>query len=120
MVGEPPEVAANGQPVEPLEMDREELLASQARLRERVALLESRLRKRDEQRRAMLHIMADLHALNNAAALRRKAMIHILGDYDQLLHETQEVVRTRDRALAEAAAEAPSEARLAGTNDVAR
>src|SRR5439155_1987770 len=31
--------------------------------------------------------------------------LHILGDYDQLLREAQEVVRARDRALAEAAAE---------------
>jgi signal transduction histidine kinase len=70
-----------------------------------VTLLEARLRKRDEQRRALLHIMADLHDLNQAAALRRTAMIHILGDYDQLLREAQEVVRARDQALAEAAAE---------------
>jgi PAS domain S-box-containing protein len=103
MIGEPPEVAASGQP--PEELDYAALLASQTRLREQVALLEARLRKRDAQRRAMLHIMADLHDLNHAAALRRKAMIHILSDYDQLLHETQEVVRARDQALAEAAAE---------------
>lgn len=60
-----------------------ELSASAARLRERVETLEMRLRQRDEQRRAMLHIMVDLNDVNKRLGNQRKAMLHILGDYEQ-------------------------------------
>ena len=68
---------------------QEELVASQAKrtevaqLRRRVRDLELRLRKRDEQRRAMLHIMGELNTSNKRLADQRKAMLHILGDYEQ-------------------------------------
>ena len=52
-------------------------------LRARVDTLERRLHARDEQRRAMLHIMGDLHESNKRLANQRKAMLHILGDYEQ-------------------------------------
>src|SRR5256885_4588348 len=52
------------------------------RLRAHVETLESRLRKRDEQRRAMLHIMGDLNEVNRRLGDQRKAMLHILGDYE--------------------------------------
>jgi C4-dicarboxylate-specific signal transduction histidine kinase len=52
-------------------------------LRARVESLERRLRERDEQRRAMLHIMSDLNESNKRLANQRKAMLHILGDYEQ-------------------------------------
>ncbi|HEY7448545.1 MAG TPA: ATP-binding protein, partial [Vicinamibacterales bacterium] len=45
--------------------------------------LQQRLRQRDGQRRAMLHIMADLNQSNRRLANQRKAMLHILGDYEQ-------------------------------------
>jgi len=57
--------------------------AAMTRLRARVETLESRLRKRDEQRRAMLHIMGDLNEFNKRLANQRKAMLHILADYEQ-------------------------------------
>src|SRR5204863_4587488 len=41
------------------------------------------LRKRDEQRRAMLHIMTDLNEFNKRLGNQRKAMLHILGDYER-------------------------------------
>src|SRR6267143_1294579 len=50
------------------------------RLRAHVETLESRLRKRDEQRRAMLHIMGDLNEVNRRLGDQRKAMLHILQD----------------------------------------
>jgi C4-dicarboxylate-specific signal transduction histidine kinase len=53
------------------------------RLRAQVAVLEQRLQKRDEQRRAMLHIMGDLNESNKRLGNQRKAMLHILGDYEQ-------------------------------------
>ncbi len=52
-------------------------------LRARVETLERRLRARDEQRRAMLHIMGDLNESNKRLANQRKAMLHILADYEQ-------------------------------------
>ena len=59
------------------------LPASHTRLLEQVAVLQARLRKRDEQRRAMLHIMGDLNELNKRLSDQRKAMLHILVDYEQ-------------------------------------
>src|SRR5437763_789268 len=53
------------------------------RLRAHVETLERRLRRRDEQRRAMLHIMGDLNDSNRRLANQRKAMLHILADYEQ-------------------------------------
>src|SRR5213592_3077284 len=60
-----------------------DLLESEAALRERVRTLERHLRKRDEQRRAMLHIMTDLNEFNKRLGNQRKAMLHILGDYER-------------------------------------
>ena len=50
--------------------------AAASRLRERVEALERRLHQRDDQRRAMLHIMGDL---NDPTSARQsaQAMIHI-------------------------------------------
>lgn len=53
------------------------------RLRERVALLEHRLRKGEEQRRALLHIFSDLHEMNQRLSSQRKATLHILVDYEE-------------------------------------
>jgi C4-dicarboxylate-specific signal transduction histidine kinase len=52
-------------------------------LRAQVEILERRLQARDEQRRAMLHIMSDLNESNKRLANQRKAVIHILADYEQ-------------------------------------
>jgi C4-dicarboxylate-specific signal transduction histidine kinase len=49
----------------------------------RVETLERLLHQRDEQRRAMLHIMGDLNESNKRLGMQRKAMLHILGDYEQ-------------------------------------
>jgi hypothetical protein len=57
--------------------------ATELQLRAQVETLEIRLRKRDEQRRAMLHIMGDLNESNKRLANQRKAMLHILADYEQ-------------------------------------
>ena len=55
--------------------------AAASELRAQVETLERRLRQRDEQRRAMLHIMGDLNEFNKRLANQRKAMLHILADY---------------------------------------
>ncbi len=68
-------------------------------LRARVEMLERRLRQRDEQRRAMLHIMGDLNESNRRLASQRKAMLHILADYEQdrrrLARQTERLNRSR-------------------------
>src|SRR5256885_12802893 len=58
-------------------------VTAEHRLRAHVETLERRLQKRDEQRRAMLHIMGDLSEFNKRLANQRKAMLHILADYEQ-------------------------------------
>jgi two-component system C4-dicarboxylate transport sensor histidine kinase DctB len=55
---------------------------TEALLRAQVASLERRLQQRDQQRRAMLHMMGDLNESNKRLANQRKAMIHILADYE--------------------------------------
>jgi C4-dicarboxylate-specific signal transduction histidine kinase len=73
-----------------------------SQLHARVQTLERRLQKRDEQRRAMLHIMGDLHEFNRRLAHQRKAMLHILADYERdrgrLARQTQRLDNSR-RAL---------------------
>src|SRR3989442_2285572 len=56
---------------------------AESQLLVRVETLERRLRKRDEQRRAMLDIMGDLNEFNKRLANQRKATHHILADYEQ-------------------------------------
>src|SRR6266850_8500888 len=71
-------------------------------LRAHVETLERRLRQRDDQRRAMLHIMGDLNEFNKRLANQRKAMLHILADYEQdrrrLARQTERLDNSR-RAL---------------------
>src|SRR3989475_3530607 len=75
---------------------------AESQLLVRVETLERRLRKRNEQRRAMLHIMGDLNESNNRLANQRKAMLHILADYEQdrrrLARQTERLDNSR-RAL---------------------
>jgi C4-dicarboxylate-specific signal transduction histidine kinase len=76
--------------------------ATESHLRAHVQTLELRLRKRDEQRRAMLHIMGDLNEVNRRLADQRKAMLHILVDYEtdrsRLARQTERLNNSR-RAL---------------------
>jgi len=71
-------------------------------LRERVAELEQRVRRAEERRRALLHIMGDLNETNRRLGDQRKAMLHILGDYEQdrsrLAKQTERLDNSR-RAL---------------------
>src|SRR5712691_11606616 len=67
---------------------------TESRLRAQVETLEWRLRKRDEQRRAMLHIMGDLNEVNRRLGDQRKAMLHILVDYEK---DRSRLARQTDR-----------------------
>ena len=56
---------------------------SQATLHEQLRVLEERVRKGEQRRRALIHIMSDLNGLNKRLGDQRKAMIHILSDYEK-------------------------------------
>src|SRR5438477_1832958 len=75
---------------------------TESRLQAKVVTLQRRLRKGDERRRAMLHIIGDLNEFNKRLADQRKAMIHILADYEldrrRLAAQTERLDNSR-RAL---------------------
>src|SRR6266513_930571 len=75
---------------------------TESRLRAQVETLDRRLRKGDQQRRAMLHIMGDLNESNKRLTNHRKAILHILADYEQdrrrLARQTERLDNSR-RAL---------------------
>jgi C4-dicarboxylate-specific signal transduction histidine kinase len=64
-------------------LELEELLAERAALRRERDTLRQRVRKGEERRRAMVHIMGDLNRANKKLADQRKAMLHILVDYEK-------------------------------------
>ncbi len=66
--------------------DLEAILEAHARLYQQKEVLEERVRKSEERRRAMIHIMDDMNQLNKKLADQRKAMLHILADYEQDRH----------------------------------
>src|SRR6059058_2907720 len=74
-----------------------------SRFRAQVETLERRLRERDEQRHAMLHIMGDLNESNKRLANQRRAMLHILVDYEQdrrrLAEQTERLDNSRRAVL---------------------
>lgn len=111
-------ISASRDEVGPLHSEgatRTELLQENIRLRRQVEELDVRLRRADERRRAMLHIMGELNGSNKRLADQRKAMLHILTDHEEdrrrlgrqkerldnsrraLLHILQDVHRTNLR-----------------------
>jgi C4-dicarboxylate-specific signal transduction histidine kinase len=87
---------------QPAVTERRAAAGAESQLRAQVETLALRLRKRDEQRRAVLHIMGDLNVSNKRLANQRKAMLHILADYEQdrrrLARQTERLDNSR-RAL---------------------
>src|SRR5437016_7698094 len=77
--------------------------SAESRIRAQVETLERRLRERDRQRRAMLHIMGDLNESNKRLGSQRKAMLHILADYEQdrrrLARQTERLDNSRRAVL---------------------
>ena len=76
--------------------------SSVAEMRQQVRLLEQRVLKGEERRRALIHIMSDLTKLNKRLGDQRKAMLHILVDYERdrsrLARQTERLDSSR-RAL---------------------
>src|SRR5882762_10174373 len=79
---------------EPAVTEHQSDARAESQLRAQVETLEIRLRKRDEQRRAMLHIMGDLNESNKRLGDQRKAMLHILADYE---HDRRRLARQTER-----------------------
>ncbi len=65
------------------EMDLEWFQQAYLHLQEQKKALEMRVRKSEERRRALMHILSDLNKVNRKLADQRKAMIHILADYEK-------------------------------------
>jgi len=78
------------------------MVTPNAQLLEQVLGMQSRLRKSEERRRAMIHIIADMNEANKRLANQRKAMLHILSDYERdrrrLASQTERLDNSR-RAL---------------------
>src|SRR5512132_748954 len=66
-----------------------------AALEEQIEELRLRVRKAEERRRALIHIMGDLNESNRRLGDSRKAMIHIMGD----LRETTQEMERREHEL---------------------
>lgn len=85
-----------------MDMDLEQLRQAYLELQEQKLALEMRVRKGEERRRALTHILSDLNTLNRKLADQRKAMIHILADYEKdrrnLARQTERLDNSR-RAL---------------------
>jgi C4-dicarboxylate-specific signal transduction histidine kinase len=71
-------------------------------LRTQVAQLQQRVQQAEERRRALINIMGDLHVSNRRLGDQRKAMLHILADYEddrsRLARQTERLDNSR-RAL---------------------
>src|SRR5438067_2360813 len=74
--------------------DLESLRHEYVSLIEQKNALEMRVRKSEERRRALMHILSDLNTVNRKLADQRKAMIHILADYEQ---DRSRLARQRER-----------------------
>ena len=76
------------------ETDLESLRHEYVSLIEQKNALEMRVRKSEERRRALMHILSDLNTVNRKLADQRKAMIHILADYE---HDRRRLARQTER-----------------------
>jgi C4-dicarboxylate-specific signal transduction histidine kinase len=76
------------------ETDLESLRLEFVSLIEQKNALEMRVRKSEERRRALMHILSDLNTVNHKLADQRKAMIHILADYE---HDRSHLARQTER-----------------------
>src|SRR5256885_12026800 len=78
----------------PEEMNLEQLVHEYVQLVEQKKALEMRVRKSEERRRALMHILSDLNNVNRKLNDQRKAMIHILADYE---HDRSRLAKQTDR-----------------------
>src|SRR5438067_701227 len=89
--------------------DASQLALKYARLRSQLDAMELRIRKSDERRKALLHILQDSHSSNLRLEASRKAMIHIMGD----LRDTTDEIQRREQELREKQEQLVQAAKLA-------
>src|SRR5579863_3505280 len=77
------DVTLQESPALPEEVELEWLHQEYMLLLEEKHVLEMRVLKSEERRRAFIHILSDLNTVNRKLNDQRKAMIHILADYEQ-------------------------------------
>src|SRR5579863_8220430 len=96
------DVTLQESPALPEEVELEWLHQEYMLLLEEKHVLEMRVLKSEERRRAFIHILSDLNTVNRKLADQRKAMIHILADYEndrsRLARQTERLDNSR-RAL---------------------
>jgi C4-dicarboxylate-specific signal transduction histidine kinase len=68
--------------------------ADPAELRAEIEQLQQRVRQAEQRRRALLNIMGDLHVSNRKLGDQRRAMLHILADYED---DRSRLARQTDR-----------------------
>ena len=78
-----PDTAGNGGPSPDIE-----------ELRAQIEQLQQRVRQAEQRRRALLNIMGDLHVSNRKLGDQRRAMLHILADYED---DRSRLARQTDR-----------------------
>jgi C4-dicarboxylate-specific signal transduction histidine kinase len=78
-----PNAAGNGEPA-----------AKTEDLRAEIEQLQLRVQQAEERRRALFHIMGDLHVSNRKLGDQRRAMLHILADYED---DRSRLARQTDR-----------------------
>src|SRR5215211_4602027 len=87
---------------EPVAAGQDTLAAEVQQLQDEIEQLQVRVRQAEQRRRALLHIMGDLHVSNSKLGDQRRAMLHILADYEddrsRLARQTERLDNSR-RAL---------------------
>src|SRR5579859_4267509 len=78
----------------PEQLELEQLRLAYHELKQQKDALATHVLKGEERRRAFIHILNDLNALNRKLADQRKAMIHILADYE---HDRSRLARQTER-----------------------
>jgi C4-dicarboxylate-specific signal transduction histidine kinase len=64
-------------------MDPDQLAIEYARLQDQVGAMQMRIRRGEQRRKALLHLITDFDQANKRLGNQRKAMLHILDDYEQ-------------------------------------
>ena len=79
-------------PARPADLDQ--LTAEYARLQNQVGVMEVRIRRGEQRRKALLHLIADFDDANKRLGNQRKAMLHILDDYE---HDRRRLAQQAER-----------------------
>jgi PAS domain S-box-containing protein len=76
--------------------DSDQLAMRYAQLQDQLGAMEVRIRRGEQRRKALLHLITDFDIANKRLARQRKAMLHILIDYEQ---DRRRLVQQADRLM---------------------